>query len=269
MIVKHELSNVIVSVTKDAALEALGVIIKMRAGYKRIWEALVQYEDNEIDEFDLVDVIEANLVSDLKSAQCMADVRMSVYDPINHYFGKTMIAAEVTNNNLAIIRDAGYAPDTNELDKIKDGVYRSLSGVLYLLQWEFRCNDTCAVRKDNPDGEDIVDELLYTYFSSQARDTGHAVQLTVQFAEGVITDCQEFKMQLSVFDEAPEKERPFEAIIGPAIGSIDPDRLTMPVVDAVLAGEMTVEELLTKVGYETEIDDGDVNHLGAESIKAF
>ena len=58
---------------------------------------------------------------------------------------------------------------------------------------------------------------------------------------------QAFPFHLSIFDDYPELEEDFEAIMGPDLGALIGVDLTIEQVRKIISGAMTPEELLAQV----------------------
>lgn len=264
MIVLHKMSDLIREISKVEMQEVLHDMLQCRTRLERIWDDLERFNDGVLDEFDLLDTAEANRLPNLLVLKQMADCRMSVYDPLNTYFSRTVGALEAAASNLELMCDTGSAPVEDELQILKDSVFYSLAGILFMLRWEFGCEDTCnSLEKDA--GNPYVDEILFCALGEQSATQTEAVRLVVSFAEKVLKDCDKFKLKLDIFDEAPEKEADFESLVGPALGEIDEQRLTMDLVDSLLAGEITVEELISQVKYS----DTELTADGIQKVNAF
>ena len=69
-----------------------------------------------------------------------------------------------------------------------------------------------------------------------------------------------YKIKLNFFDEYPELEEPFEAMMGPNIINIDEDKITLDIVKQVLKGDISDQQ-----AYEILKEDGEQSDDLAQS----
>lgn len=266
MIIEHKISRLIRDVSKDEIQSFLRIMIGMKARLEIIWDAITDYGDGAADIEDVVDAMDANRLADINVLKELANSRVSMNNSFNNYFCRIVLKISTLADNMKLACDIGDMDD-DELKVIRDGVHDSLAGVLYVLLWEFGCFDTYSTAKEKPE-DPVIDELLYREIGRNIASVNGAVACSVEFAENVRNKSTVFKMKLDIFDKAPEKEAPFEAVLGPRIGDIDQKKLTMEMVDDIISGKMLAEELVEKIGYGASgTDSAEQDKSGVESVQ--
>lgn len=254
MLISHEINNLVMVTTKEDVLKIYGLLVRDCATLKSIYQLLESYEKKELDIMDLADELEAADPLHPDNFKSYTSVRPSIDESLNSYFTRSISTLEITKDKLENVALNCIDLQPEALQRVKNIVYHSLAGLLFYSTYEFHYLETIASK----DANDIVlDEIVYQYYSKYAGTSIAAKKLALERIEGFVADSKVFKMKLDIFDEYPEKEDAFITIVGPLLGGIDTEKLTIKMVDNVLRGEWTAEQLLSHCAIDDEDDSFD------------
>ena len=251
MIKEHKICSMVIKVDSNVLIEFLNDMIADFRTLKDLHARLTEYKAGEMEEDEFEDyMLDVRFLS-TNSFHNLSKLFICENQSINIYFSRTAYTFTDLTDLCSAISDRYCAPNEKETDSLLDLCYKTLAGFCFMLGNEFGCYQT-VLSKDEE--EQVYDEILYNHFMAFSPVAEERYKMCMDFAEDVVATSKEFKIQLDVFDAAPEKEAAFMNIVGPDIGAIDESALTMKMVDDLLAGDITVEQLLSMCLY-TEIDD--------------
>lgn len=257
MVREHKIGTTVINIGKDVIVEFFGLLIKDYRTLKQLYADIGSFEADRFEDDEFLEILSSvNLVSTTQFKN-LAKLRACSCDAINIYFSRTIGSIVDLQEMLENIVFTYSAPDIKEAEEMSGLVSHILSVFCFILGNEFGCFDT-VLTKDSDDP--VFDEVVYHYFSKFTVVNEQRHKMCIEFADEVNADSKKFKIHLDVFDEAPEKYDGFMAVVGPDIGAIDETLLTMKLVDAVLAGTMTVEQLVDECRF-IENEDLDVSNI--------
>lgn len=241
MIKKHETSNLVRTADSAEILEVFESTVDYVNRFRKLWSALNEFDLTRGEEDDLLDLIDDTIFAEpVLSLQRYSLCACSTINVINKYLQETMTLMELLLDNLKLLSSSGCAPTSRELPVLQQQVYDVTAGLSYFVFYEF---GVCDLLTQESTGNCPVDEVFYSYLQK----TG------IPQDDFVIAYCvltKSFKMRLEVFEEYPKKEEAFEAVMGPYYVGVDSRRLTVELVDKVIAGEITPEELCSLTNSE-------------------
>lgn len=253
MVKEHIIGSTVVKINKKVLVEFFNKLVSDYRNLKDLDAALKDYDAGNIDEDELLD--DFDNIHFISPADCakFGNLRICSFDSINIYLSRVASIFCALDEKVHAIATSYCAPDKKETEVLLELLYKTIAGFCFVFGNEFHCFDT-VISEDSDD--QYYDEIVFHHFSKYAIDDTKRGQLCMNFAKGIATDAEEFKIKLDVFDAAPEKEEPFMNLVGPDVCIIDETALTMEMVDAVLDGKMTVDELLSQCSYaDTEDED--------------
>ena len=233
MIIKHESNNTIRDLSENELIDFVDQAMKVIRNSKEILDALQQTADGDIDEDDELDLLESCHADDIKSLIVFKNTAASVYNSINYYVESLCDVILNNNRNIDEIVDSGVYVTDEWAEILKKENERIIGGLCYVLWYEFNVDSYYNTINDaSPE----IDQVLKGYFDTNNIDVASGI-------EALRADKETYKFKLMVFDEYPEKEDDFLRLMGPDIGGIDPEALTIELVNKVLSGDMTPQEL--------------------------
>lgn len=239
MLIKHETQTTVYAMRNDELLQCFMEAWSMTQQLMEIDRAFKQYEDEEIDDEELFDVLEDSGYFSYSTFGTFCDCVVSKSHVTVKYLLRVHVRLKNLVKNLRLIMDYECPPTKEECSVVRDELYDVIGGLLYFLVTEFKLTDVLADVLAQK--EDLaVDEIYSMYCATTVSDPA-------DFAHQVYELSQEYKYHLDFFDDYPEKEEAFEAVMGPYIVGIDEGCLTLELVDGVIAGTITPGELLSIV----------------------
>lgn len=239
MIKKHECSGLVKTMTTDELREALSQASSLANSLVEILKACQAYQDGSMDDDSVLDVIDDYHAVNLHELSTFSACYCSKVDAINNYLADTLNEWAWVHTELAKASSKCLVPERSEMQKLCDGLKRVVAGAVYFIMHEFGLFD--LMRSDDKDP--AIDEIFKAWIDLNCEDVDNTVAYYC-----VLYD--KFKMRLEVFDEYPEKEMPFEILIGPYYASVDSKKLTVEIVDGLLEGKLTPEDVCTLTGSE-------------------
>ena len=249
MVVEHKIGTSVVTTNKKVLVELFERLVKDYRSLKSLYDVLTDYKAGNIDEDDIPDEFDQVHFVSVDGCTRFSKLRICAQDTVNVYFGRFSKTFAELSDSVQKISRSYCAPDEAKTDELLDQLYKVIAGFCFLFGNEFHCFDT-VISKELDDQE--YDEIMYNYFTKFSIDDKKRCAKCMEFAEQVSKDAETFRIKLDVFDAAPEKEESFCNIVGPDICAIDESLLTMKMVDDVINGKMTTDELLDACGYKDE-----------------
>lgn len=240
MIKKHEINTVIghpaLSDLEYYLSEAMSVCNQLVALLTAVNEF---YEDQDDDA--LLDEIDTAAVMQYNGIHIFYDCRLSTCSAINKYLGKTLVLMDKLHEMLEKFSLTSMTPvdDDGEdgLKCFKAVIQRCIAGLTHFMCYEF---DLFSYVDDFTNGNEKpdIDEVYHgvTAKSNNIDAKTKAIELC--------SLALKFKQKLEIFDEFPDKEAPFEKIMGPFAAELNEENLTVDLVDKVIDGVLSPQELL-------------------------
>lgn len=240
MIKEHAVGTSVVVISKDVLIEFFGQMAKDLRTLKAMYEDMTDFKAGELSDDEYIDATERITFYSVGSFNRFAKMHISSNETLNIYIKRVAETFREFDKMHSSIVSTYCAPSEEELAVMMEEAYDVISGICFICGNEFLCYDLAdAASEDDPE----IDEIMYHHFSKYEITQERRHSRCIEFAKNISQLSAEFKMKLDVFDEAPEKEESFMRIVGPDICLIDSSRLTMPIVDAVLDGSMSLEQL--------------------------
>lgn len=233
MVFKHESTNVIKVITEKDLIDFIEQSMRVIKNSLTVLDTLNDAIAGEIDEDDELEILEDCLISDSNAILQFKSTNASIYDSINFYLRDLYAVLLNNNKNIEEITDSGVYLDETWRNLLLDENERIVSGFCYVLWYEFGF-DRLAETVKTSDVE--IDHVLKGYFDANNIDPATGVQELETLKE-------QHKFKLLVFDEYPEKEEAFLKAMGPYLGGIDDSLLTIELVDQILDGSLSPQEL--------------------------
>lgn len=252
MIKDHVICDTVVSLDSYVLIDFFSKLMQDYSLLKEIYTNVQQYSNKEMDDDDIEDFFLDVHFESISSFRKLARLYICDYQPVNIYFLRTSHYFESLVELCTNISNRYYSPNESETEEILDLTYKTLAGVCFLLGTDYHCYDTV---KASIDGREVdYDKIVYEHFSKFSLVTEDRLKMCLDFAKDVFDTSKEFKIKFDVFDACPEKEAQFTELLGPDIGAIDETQLTIALVDDLLSGKISVEELLEKCSYSEAVE---------------
>lgn len=248
---EHKLGSMIVNLNKEVIISFFNEMTKDFRTLESLYSDLEDFINGAIDEDECLESLDNMHLVSVASFGRLSKLHICSNNSVNIYFGRTSAVFMELADMLKNITFTYCAPSREEAEQLKDLTYRTLSGFCFVFGNDFGCFDTVLSAKTS---DICIDEIMYHHFSKFAMAPEQKIKLSVDFAMHVAEMSEKFRIHLDVFDAAPEKEKQFLDTVGPDIGAIDESELTMELVDAVLDGSLTVEQLIAVCRY-SEFDE--------------
>ena len=259
MLKKHEYNGLLKHYTEEELVMVVSNLYNCLQKSVVIIDKIKKFQDNEIDEFDLLDELELLTIGDVGYAREYAYNASSVSDAINRVF-RTLFGyaldkdnrdeglVKVMDDNIMTLVDV-YAGIKDEEAKRMNEIARAVaSNAAYALKFEFSLQDTMQSYLKHDNNIELADvNAIMQQFCNR-----YSLNL-IEEVEKILNLASIYKPVLPVFDAYPELEDSFERIVGPNLADVDPELLTLDIVMGVLQGIISPEELYTLFA-ETEED---------------
>lgn len=240
MIVKHNFSNVITNPKREHFFD---FFTQTKNAVDKLIETLSIVEEAE-DEFEELEELEGQTLEDIKAIGFFATGGFSAKPAM--FVCARDVMLHITKYNKLLNEHLGFGMffDDESHATLNKLCTQIISELCYLLWFEFDMEmqlDKIAA------GEDYIDEIVKMYCDS----FGFKQEDILTFVQNTRKD---YPFHLSIFDDYPEYEADFEAIMGPYLGSLIEKDLTLKQIEKVIAGEIKPEELIELLSGQ-EIDD--------------
>lgn len=237
MIIKHEFSN---NITTPKREQFFSFFMQLKSGIEILKETLNiedEAESGDLDPFDELDALGMQKINDLQGLVNFARGSYSA-KPAMYVCARDTLA-HLKNYNKLLSDYVGFGMFLDEESRavLRNTSTKIISEMAYMLWFEF---DLDVHEEKIANGEDYIDEIVKMYCDTYSV----SVEQIVKFAKDT---RQAFPFHLSIFDDYPELEEDFEAIMGPDLGALIGVDLTIEQVRKIISGAMTPEELLAQV----------------------
>lgn len=234
MVQQHEINSIIARFKVDDLVEFMSESIDAIRRCRHLLDEISNYQNGDLDEDELLDELDSFQLSTTLIARCSSGF-FSVNAGINHYLRKTVSSISSLVYLINMITESGCYPTDAEIDKMITKATDVVAGLSYILVYEFKMDETIAT-EDDP----VEDEVVFSY---RRRLNKGAIEVVKPIVETAL----KFKIKLEFFDAYPDLEEPFEAFMGPYISSIDQEKLSLELVNQLVSGEITADELFELV----------------------
>lgn len=253
MIKEHALSEIVTKINKETILQGFGAMVTDYNTMKEFYSNLKDLSIGDLDGDDFLDICTDINFESCSICQAFSKLHISMSEAINSYFCETSDKFSQLEERISEIAKSYCEPDDKELESLLSLTYDVIAGFVFMFWSDYGCCET--MRSVTSKEEPVFDEIVYNYFAkfTIAQDKRH--EKCIAFAEDVEENAKLFKIKLAIFDDIPEKEEEFRAIVGPDIGRIDPAKLTITIVNRVCDGDMSVDDLLDECS--RTLKDGD------------
>lgn len=241
MIVKHECSNLITTPKREHFYDFLIQAINVIAKSKETLEIISEVDSDDYDPFEEIEALEGQTYDDVQGISSFASggissnpsITIGVRDAITHINKFNTIITEYI--------DCGLFLDDEQHEILQIYCERIISELAYAIWFEFNVsNHLDTINSDDA----YLDEIIKMYVDSLQVDLE-------SFLENIKNTREQYHFHLSVFDDAPELEAEFEAIMGPYMGSLAEVDLTLPLVKKVINGKLSPIELIEELTMQT------------------
>lgn len=245
MIIKHAGSNLITIPKREHFFE---FFVQARNCINKLKETKSILEDaaeGDIDCFEELDALESQRIEDYSGLSIFVKNAVTTNNSV------FVCARDVVNHinlyNEKITEFTGYGITLEGEDRklLSERVHKIISELLYMLWFEFNAEEQLEQLEA---GNDYIDEIVKMYCDTFSLNQKN-VLLTLK------KEREEFPFHLSIFDDYPEYESDFEAVMGPSLGSLADKEITIMQVKAVINGSITPEELVDTLSDPTNASD--------------
>lgn len=215
----------------EVAKETLAIIDDARAG--------------DIDEEDELDSLDGQKFNDFRGIQIFAVGGFSAIPSMHVCARDVTHHMEVYNNTLADTVGFGLFLDDEQHDALEKSCKLIISELAYLLFFEFRVEEQLQLAGSD---DEFIDEIIKMYCNSYSIDS-------ISILQKIESLHNEFPFHLSIFDDFPEYESDFEAIMGPLMASCIGKDFDIASVKNVINGKVTPEEFIESLsGMDADFD---------------
>lgn len=201
-------------------------------------QQIKKLKKEEIDAFDFMSEIEMLTITDFNTIIEYTNGVCSDYSSISRCLRNAIGFNEDGfvyryNEVITDIVDAWAGATDEELQALEEYT-TELAGIFsHVLRYEFDLNGALKSYLDHDKNKEEmdIDVVFEQYCSKYNLDV-------IKTIESIIAINSVYKATLPIFDDYPELEEPFEAIMGPYLADIDPDALTMDIVKGVISGDI-------------------------------
>jgi hypothetical protein len=245
MIVKHDFSNLVMTPKRenffDFFLQAYDAINKLQSTI----DVIDDYHSGELDELDELDELENQNLDSVEAIVLFSRGGFSTKPAMYICARNVVVHINDYNTFLSEHVDYGMTLEDSEQDLLSAKCKKIISELLYLLWYEFDVEEQLNRIKA---GEDFIDEIVKMYCDS------FCIEQKV-ILENIETLRDKFPFHLSIFEDYPEYESQFEALMGPLLGAVDEAKISIELVKKVIDGRLTPDELLEELnGLDADFD---------------
>lgn len=211
--------------------EEIGELLKDVSDREDITLAKVDLEsilsDDEIDE--LLETLESSEIQNFDALSAFYSNFYSTWDSLNVHVRNTIYIISEFNNLVRRYAESWTCPSMSDLKTTLLHCNTIIKNLLFIAYFEFDMN---SVNVKENDGRFYIDEIYDKYCKHY--------NLNPEEHTKTINDLRAiYKIKLSIFEEHPELEEPFEELMGPNMVNIDEDKLTLQIVKDVINGKIT------------------------------
>lgn len=178
--------------------------------------------DDDIDE--LLEIIEAAEIQNFDAIIKFYNHCYSTWDSLNAYIKNTLVIIKEFNVIVTKYSSSWTCPSFRDLNTLSTYGKDIIKNLLFIVYFEF---DMESVNCQEKDERFYIDEI-YDKFCK------HYGLNPEEYTKSINDLRSIYKIKLNFFDEYPELEEPFEAMMGPNIINIDEDKITLDIVKQVL-----------------------------------
>ncbi len=204
--------------------------------------------DDDIDE--LLEIIEAAEIQNFDAIVKFYNHCYSTWDSLNAYIKNTLVIIKEFNVIVTKYSSSWTCPSFRDLNTLSTYGKDIIKNLLFIVYFEF---DMESVNCQEKDERFYIDEI-YDKFCK------HYGLNPEEYTKSINDLRSIYKIKLNFFDEYPELEEPFEAMMGPNIINIDEDKITLDIVKQVLKGDISDQQ-----AYEILKEDGEQSDDLAQS----
>lgn len=210
--------------------------------------------DDDIDE--LLEIMESAEIQNYDAISLFYASFYSTWDSLNVHVRTTVFLIKEFNKLVNKHADAWICPSLEDLKTTINYATTIIKNLLFIAYYEF---DMGSVNVQEADGRFYIDEIYDKYCKHYGLDPEECTK--------IIGDLKSiYKIKLSIFDEHPELEEPFEELMGPNLINVDDDKITLEIVKDVIEGKLTDQQAYEMIKDDSaEIGgDGGTNPLAQE-----
>lgn len=246
MIKKHEYNAILKAMSISELIEMYGEIRRLFMQSLAIVQTIANVRDEEKDEIDLMDCLEdSNLDTPLIEMYAMHDCSKNpaVNRCLIRYAGKIYVTPDGIEyskiDELRILKkrilDRYTGVSVEEMKELEEICSALIGFCIYVLKYEFGLAESHSQIVDNASEID-VNVVVDKYNEARSLVLTEEIEFLYRAAEI-------FKPQIAVFDEYPELEDEYMAIMGAYASDVDDELLTIDIVRAVLDGKVTPDKV--------------------------
>ena len=237
MLVKHVCNDELNTMSREILVNFLKEAFRAIDNCKTLLQAFKEFEDGEIDDFDLEDVLENPYFVNTSYLHLFHNSCYSKYANLTMYLGDILEIISLLQKTIHTISDAGVSIKPEWLAEMKNCCESIIGGLSYIIWYEFSLDIYLKeLEDDNLGAEASLDEIIDAYSDMYNWDS-------VKLAHSVRDNRTQYKFNLEFFDEYPEHEDLFYELMGPFAAGIDNDKLTIDLVLQLEKAEITPMEL--------------------------
>lgn len=242
MIKKHESSNVIMRVTNEALYAFFTDAMTVESRLVFVHRVLSSFLNGESDEEDVFDCLD-ELRLPTNNITTVASCHPSTVLEYSKYLKRTSDVLSLFSQNVAMIVEKGIYPSEGDVQILEKEIVSIIGGLTYFLVSDFGIADTLQQIKNGEDYD--IDEIYDSYLKANGLSAE-------EVGEGLTEDYAKYRLHFDFFDEYPELEGAFETAAGPGYNLIPEGVLNLDIVNKIISGDLTVEDVLEQVAAEEE-----------------
>ena len=258
----HKTNNLLGVVTEEECSTMYGELRNALNATLSTFKNIELLKNNEIDEFDVLDELETAWICDYKVASNFGERASSMYSAITKCLRELVPNRE--NDNTVIDKynkicsrlcDNAIGIDESDIEELTEVLTDLIGKITFVMRYEFALDGLVATYEAT---QSYAEMEILNSFKNYCSKIGLDDEKMLAEARGIIEVSNQFKAKVEFFEDYPDLEAPFEAIVGPTIADIDTEKLTLDLVKKVLTAEITPEQLAQLIPIDADcgsIDD--------------
>lgn len=232
MVINHKINKAIASIKKE---HLVGFFEESRNSIEiltALRDAFDAYEEGSMDADGLYETVSSSEIQAFYAEIYYLTASSFIPSISKHAMSLCKLICEY-NEKVKYFNDNFLYLEDSDIATFRNYTYTILAGLLFIIYFDFHLDDIVA-------GNEDIDEI-YDYYCKQNDLVAALDAIDVNNLRRV------YRLKVDIFDEYPEYEDAYDAIVGPYRFDIDEEQLTIEHVKRLVSGEIDVFGLIREV----------------------
>lgn len=261
MNIKHETNTLLGVVSEEDCSLMYGELRNALNAATSTYKNLKLMQDGEMDEFDVLDELETAWICDYKVTSDFSERASSRFPAITKCLrelvpGKNDYETVIGRYNKICSRlcENALGIEESDVEELLTVLNDLIGKIVFTMRYEFALDKLVNTYEET---QSYAEMEILNSFKNYCSKLGMDDEKMLTEARTIIALNEKFKSKVEFFEDYPELEAPFEAVMGPYIADIDTDKLTLELVRQLLTEEITPEILAQLIPADSDCDSTD------------